>query len=267
MAENPTAVRLLEDVTEPVAKAASQVTSALGLPGRHPEVVKYVREALADWATKAHFPEFDIMKSWTAGQLKRDTERQLAIMAPALKQHMRGNNLSALEIGASWDVTVPSVLDKQLLRYTAIELQESPLVARSWAGRLNAQGLGTANKFRVGGISTELPIASNSQDLVYAGYVDTFVQGNRLSLVLKELSLSEALRVLKPGGKFMSQPFSVNEERVGMPLLSKYFPEHSIHQPSAIQLEAIKQSETSSQFQRYAKNGFYRTFVGIKTIE
>lgn len=260
--EVPAVARMLDEVIGGGRAAISRDTEAS--VSRSSVIADYVKSELALWGEKRFYPEFEITRTWTQKQLAQDSEFEQALKSPALKKHTGSGPISAVEIGAQWDVTVPRVLDKRLTRYTTVDLHESVPIDKAWRQRLVDFGLRADNKFRVVGNVAHLPIASQSQDLVFAAYVDPFVYGRGMPATINEAALDETLRVLKPGGRFLLTPYTQEQQALGSSILRRYFPLSQIHTPNQPELLAIKATERSSQFQNNLDRGTYRTFVGVK---
>jgi hypothetical protein len=258
----PAVAHMLDEVLG-LGRSATSHTSECSVA--HASVIAdYVKSELDLWGEKKFYPEFEITRTWTQNQLAQDSAFEHALKSPALTKYTGGGPLSAVEIGAQWDVTVPRVLDKRLTSYTAVDLHESGPIAKAWRQRILDFGLRADNKFRVVGNAAQLPIASQSQDMVFAAYVDPFVYGRGMPAAINEAALNETLRVLKPGGRFLLTPYTQEQEALGSSILRRYFPSSQIHIPDQQELLAIKMNERSSQFQNNVSRGTYRTFVGIK---
>lgn len=190
---------------------------------------------------------------------------RLAYRRPVLDLHVNGP-ANVLEIGSHDDITVPKVLGDRLKTYVSVDPADlNPEISDLWRRRLAHHGLSTENKWRVAGFDNQLPIAPNSQDIVYRNCI---THGLPTTLNFDEQfflkAMTEAHKVLRPGGKLLVGPWSY-ESDVVLPQLAKIFNKIEMHFPNEAELRTIKDNEDEpSVFEWLTQTGYIRTFVGTK---
>jgi hypothetical protein len=187
----------------------------------------------------------------------QDTAEKIAV----LRDHVTGSNLSVLEIGGRIDIAVPKLLQSQIARYTNVDADANPILARERQAFADRLGLDTSNHFLVKGSAAQLPIASNSQDVVFTCCTNPFIFSNDLPWELKVRSVAEALRVLKPAGTFIMRPYNFEVQSAGEGLLANYFPRSTVHVPTREDMAELARIKGKRV---YSNQDDYRSYVGTK---